>query len=58
MVKKDVENMKNHGVVFPPPKNQKEDKNPSDSYHNHLSPFFEDFGGVSMSNVPSYEWSS
>ena len=37
--------MKNHGMVCPPPQNQKEDKNPSGSYHNHLPPFFEDFGG-------------
>ena len=40
--------MKNHGMVCPPPQNQKEGKNPSGSYHNHdnhLHPFFEDFGG-------------
>ena len=37
--------MKNHGMVCPPPQNQKEDKNPSGSYHDHLHPFFEDFGG-------------
>ena len=37
--------MKNHGMVCPPPQNQKEDKNPSGSYHNHLPPFFEDFWG-------------
>ena len=37
-----------------PPQNQKKDKNPSGFYHNHLPPFFEDFGGVSTSNVPSY----
>ena len=48
----------NHGMVCPPPQNQKEDKNPSVSYHNHLHPFFEDFGGVSTSSMPSYEWSS
>ena len=29
-------NMKNHGMVCPPPQNQKEDKNPSGSCHNHL----------------------
>ena len=60
MVKKIWKNMKNHGMVCPPTQNQKEDKNPSGSYHNHLPPppFFEDFGGVSTSNVPSYEWSS
>ena len=40
------------------PKIKKRTKNPSGSYHNHLPPFFEDFGGVSTSNVPSYEWSS
>ena len=57
--KKIWKNMKNHGMVCPPPQNQKGDKNPaSESYHNHLPPFFEDFGGVSTSNVPSYEWSS
>ena len=35
-------------------------QNLSGSYHNHLPPFFffEDFGGVSTSNVPGYEWSS
>ena len=43
--KKDMEKMKNHGMVCPPPQNQKEDKNPSGSYHNHLPPYFEDFGG-------------
>ena len=37
--------MKTHGMVCPPPQNQKEDKNPSGSYHNDLPPFFEDFGG-------------
>ena len=57
-VKKIWKNMKNHGMVCPPPQNQKEGKNPSGSYHNHLPPFFEDFGGVLTSNVPSYEWSS
>ena len=36
--------MKNHGMVCPPPQNQKEDKNPSGVYHNHLPPFFEDIG--------------
>ena len=56
--KKDMENMKNHGMDCPPPQNQKEDKNPLGSYHNHLHPFFEDFGGLSTSDVPSYEWSS
>ena len=51
--------MKNHGMDCPPPQSQKEDKNPSESYHNHLPPFFEDFGGgVSTSNVPSYQWLS
>ena len=50
--------MNNHGMVFPPPQNQKEDKNPSGSYHNHLHPFFWGHWGVSTSNVPSYEWSS
>ena len=58
MVKKIWKNMKNYGMVCPPPQNQKEGKNPSRSYHNHLPPFFGDFGGVSTSNVPSYEWSS
>ena len=44
--KKDMENMKNHRTVCPPPQNQKEDNNPSGSYHSHLRPFFffEDFG--------------
>ena len=36
--------MKNYGMVCPPPQNQKEGKNPSRSYHNHLPPFFGDFG--------------
>ena len=31
-------------MVCPPPQNEKEDKNPSESNHNHLPPFFEDFG--------------
>ena len=53
-----MENMKNYGMVCPPPQNQKEDKKPAGSYHNHLHPFFEHFGSVSTSNVPSYEWSS
>ena len=58
MVKKTWKNIKNHGMVCPPPQNQKEDKNPSGVHHNHLPPFFEDFGGVSTSNVPSYQWLS
>ena len=56
--KKDMEKMKTYGMVFPPPQNQKKDKNPWRSYHNYLPPFFEDFRGASTSNVPSYEWSS
>ena len=32
--------------------------NNNNNNNNHLHPFFEDFGGVSTSNVPSYEWSS
>ena len=51
MVKKIWKNMKNHGMVCPPPQNQKEDKNPSGSYHDHLPPFLRTLGGVSTSNV-------
>ena len=46
--------MKNHRMVCPPPQNQKEDKNPSGFYHNHLPPFFEDFGGCFDVERPSY----
>ena len=38
--KKDMEIQKNHGMVCPHPKNQKEEKKPSGSYHNHLPHFF------------------
>ena len=36
MVKKIWKNMKIHGMVCPPSQNQKEDKNPSGSYHNNF----------------------
>ena len=44
--------MKNHGMVCPPPQNQKEEKKPSGTYQNHLPPFFEDFGGVGRQMCP------
>ena len=37
--------MKNHGMVCPPPQNQKEDKTLRDPTILPLPPFFEDFGG-------------
>ena len=57
--KKDMEKIwKTMGWSALLPKIKKRTKNRSGSYHNHLPPIFEDFGGVSTSNVPSYEWSS
>ena len=44
MVKKIWKHMKNHGMVCPPPQNQKEDKNPSGFYHNHFPPFLRTLG--------------
>ena len=45
MVKKIWKKYEKSWDGLPSSPNQKEDKNPSGSYHNHLPPFFEDVGG-------------
>ena len=58
MVKKIWKNMKNHGMVCPPPQNQKRIKTLRDPTIITFPHFLRTLGVVSTSNVPSYKWSS